>query len=507
MNARSKRWIAVAFGALAAAVWIPQLAAWLVRDEVPARTEVSNDAPGAEPDARGAGQAPGATGEEHELLVSLGELEHAARALGVATPRTELSELLDALAAAAPVSDARPPAAHATGALVAPDGAWALVDGRVVERGASLGDGWRLEAVERDRLVLAAGERRAELWVARSLAAPAQGEPRAQAGAEGVAPRPTAPRGTPELPFEDARVVALELAGAPLADALALLARARGMNLLVDAAANERVDASFPSVRLDAAFASLLARHGLALVEAPAGVFRASADAGRELRAFALASLDADARRAELVELVGDAGRVQGGGAGSRTLLVEADGAMLAAVEAWLAHVDGPARQVRLELEIGLTGGGREPLVLARHGVLATSGTAARLRVGDAASDDETNVLGAASDGAASDGAASNGGGADGANAGLEVVLTPRLAGGGLVELALELERDDDHALAAGAPERPARRRLETRVVVADGVRTLVGRLGPWDAGGAAGPELVVHVTAHVVGAAGETDG
>lgn len=67
--------------------------------------------------------------------------------------------------------------------------------------------------------------------------------------------------------------LAVEFRGAPLGQVIQLLADRAGLNILLDAEANEPVDVSFKSITLDDAMHTLLERHGRRLVEGPAGVF------------------------------------------------------------------------------------------------------------------------------------------------------------------------------------------------------------------------------------------
>ncbi|MBI5361974.1 MAG: type II secretion system protein GspD [Planctomycetes bacterium] len=100
-----------------------------------------------------------------------------------------------------------------------------------------------------------------------------------------VAEEPRIPPPTPEeqaAPVEPAPPrphvggpdrVKLELRGTTLAQAVRYIADTAGVNIVLDAGLDAQVDASFPSVTLDDALATLLARHDLLLVEDPPGIF------------------------------------------------------------------------------------------------------------------------------------------------------------------------------------------------------------------------------------------
>ncbi len=68
-------------------------------------------------------------------------------------------------------------------------------------------------------------------------------------------------------------LVSLNFRSTPLAEAIQLIAESAGINVYVDAQLHGIVDASFPSVSLDDALASILSRNGLALEEDPPGIF------------------------------------------------------------------------------------------------------------------------------------------------------------------------------------------------------------------------------------------
>lgn len=81
--------------------------------------------------------------------------------------------------------------------------------------------------------------------------------------------RHRAPR--PRIAGEE--LVSLELRGSSLPQTLHLLAESAGVNLYLDADLGGTLDASFPSVTLDAALEAILGRNGLELVEDPPGIF------------------------------------------------------------------------------------------------------------------------------------------------------------------------------------------------------------------------------------------
>ncbi len=148
-------------------------------------------------------------------------------------------------------------------------------------------------------------------------------------------------------------LIALELRGTPIAEALHLIAERAGVNMVLDAGLSGQIDASFPSVRLDDALAILLERNGLALVEEPAGVFWVRVDDGSQpsIGRFDLRSISAADVLPKLVTLVGSDAIVVGDDNQNMILVSGPEAAVQLAAD-FIAGADRLKPQVLLEVRI-----------------------------------------------------------------------------------------------------------------------------------------------------------
>lgn len=176
----------------------------------------------------------------------------------------------------------------------------------------------------------------------------------------GVAERPVI--GTDEL-------VQLEFRDAELVGVLHLLAQRAAINLQTGAEAVGRVDASFPSITVDAAMQSVLDQAGLRLVEEPAGVFQVRRWDGSEPTSatFQLQSAQAAEVEPGLRALVGERAQVVADST-QNLIVVRGPRADVEAVAAYLDATDRVRRQVLIEVrmlevtleddfELGVAGG------------------------------------------------------------------------------------------------------------------------------------------------------
>ncbi len=192
-----------------------------------------------------------------------------------------------------------------------------------------------------------AARRDADLrWATKVEEPPLEAAPRAVSSYSSVPP-PQRPRLGDDVPRE------LDLRGVPLGEALHLIASMAGVNLLLDAGLSERVDASFPAVKLDDALSVLLARHGLRMVEDPPGIFRVTrADALVPVQAqFALSSVQGPDIVANLQALVSGATKIVVE-PGQNFLVVQGPERDVDTVARYLGQADRPEPQVLIEAEI-----------------------------------------------------------------------------------------------------------------------------------------------------------
>lgn len=109
-------------------------------------------------------------------------------------------------------------------------------------------------------------------------------------------------------------VVSLDFRGAPLANAIHLIAEIAGVNIYLDGEHNDTIDASFPNVRLDEALEVVLLRNGLALEQMAGNVYsvRASNGTTPTTARFKLLSSHADDVATKLSEILGEQANVVG---------------------------------------------------------------------------------------------------------------------------------------------------------------------------------------------------
>jgi len=103
-------------------------------------------------------------------------------------------------------------------------------------------------------------------------------------------------------------IVSLDFRGAPLANAIHLIAEIAGVNIYLDSKHSNLIDASFPNVRIDEALEVVLLRNGLALEELAGNVYsvRESNGATPTTARFKLLSSHADDVASKLAEILGD---------------------------------------------------------------------------------------------------------------------------------------------------------------------------------------------------------
>ena len=99
--------------------------------------------------------------------------------------------------------------------------------------------------------------------------------PAPQIEAPEPAPEPQPKRPTAHLKTTEGaeQKIKLEFRDTYLANAVHTIGEYAGVNLYLDASLDRKIDASFPSVKLDDALQTLLTRNGMQLVEEPAGIY------------------------------------------------------------------------------------------------------------------------------------------------------------------------------------------------------------------------------------------
>lgn len=144
----------------------------------------------------------------------------------------------------------------------------------------------------------------------------------------------------------------LELRGAPLSEALHLIASLANVNIYLDAGLDQTIDLSFPSVTLDDALSALLDRNGLGLVEDPPGIFWVTrADGGEVItRRFQLRSIDGGEILENLKALAPTATLVID--ANANFMVARAPSREMDLLSDYLAGADRVKRQVLIEVEV-----------------------------------------------------------------------------------------------------------------------------------------------------------
>ncbi len=166
---------------------------------------------------------------------------------------------------------------------------------------------------------------------------------------------PAAPPATagPAIPlvFPDPTPHALQLRSARLDQALRLLAAEGGANLVLMGDFSPLVELDLPEVSLQAALELLVATHGCS-VEVRDGLVVVHRDdpARVESRVFELRSIQAVSVQADLVAMVTDGSVVVN--AARNVVMVTAPQPRLRQVEAYLASIDRPERQVLIEARV-----------------------------------------------------------------------------------------------------------------------------------------------------------
>lgn len=170
-----------------------------------------------------------------------------------------------------------------------------------------------------------------------------------------VEPEPDAParteRPTAHLPGNEK--TRLEFRNKPLAEAIHTISEAAGVNVYLDAALDTPIDATFPSITLDAALQTLLVRNGLKLVEDPPGLYWVTLDDGTqaEERRFQLRSARAAEVQPNLKALVGASARIVVD-AEQNFVIVRGTHADVTLVAEYLAAADKVKQQVLIEMRI-----------------------------------------------------------------------------------------------------------------------------------------------------------
>lgn len=161
------------------------------------------------------------------------------------------------------------------------------------------------------------------------------------------------PLDEPGVRLPDDEVVSLDLRGTELSEAIHMIAEIAGVNILLDASAEHRVDASFPSIRLDQALDVLLRRNGLILDRLGEDVYyaRASDEKVETTARFPLTAGRAETVAAGLKELLGPDVTLSADLSRNVVILTAPRGRVRRAAE-YVAAVDRPRSQVLIEVGI-----------------------------------------------------------------------------------------------------------------------------------------------------------